>query len=100
MEINKTKELDSIFAGQSIPEYDTVDMAMDIPQEQAMQTIKLASNAGIPLAEAAEKPDTIISNNITANDLSSMKDTHPATANFLNNPIYLSSAREKGTRRP
>lgn len=89
------QNLDGIFKGKSVPEYDTVNMAMDIPQEQAVQAIKLASSTGMSLADAAVNSDMQVTNNVAPADLNAIKETHPATASFLTNPIYLSSARNK-----
>ena len=89
------KRFAEAFAGQSVPQFDTMDMALGIPQEQARKAIELQTYGNMTLADAANNIDTPVENNLSVNDLLAFKKDSPRTAAFLDNPVYLSMARDK-----
>lgn len=89
------KRFAEAFAGQSVPQFDTMDMALGIPQEQARKAITLQTYGNMTLADAANNIDTPVENNLSVSDLLAFKKDSPRTAAFLDNPVYLSMARDK-----
>ena len=80
----------------SVPQNDFLAAVAEMPRDQAVKILRLATATGLDPDEAAKYPPTaVIQNLIGASDFEDVGKIAPKTYSFLSDPLHMAIVREK-----